>query len=261
MEISKIKLAMEEEDNEVKYEERTQRRIRTRNDLRDVCSFVQENRQEIRKLKSGQFARHLNKLDNAVRDAEHTRELQLDAIALKELSLAAKEQAVSVFDQSKNYDFSALSNQLRKQFGQESSFTLDWHSLGETIGDLFLSPIECQTMFGALEKEIKIRKIPQRKSKETEEDLILNKLVKPSEVKQNEDDKDDSKALQRSQFQYSQLRSMTQTNNNNINYSTSSSTGKIQPLNLLEFLIDPEDVVQSIENIFDYSFLLKVSLL
>jgi len=220
-------------------------RRKVRSALKNEFENISKNKAELRDLKSDRFQKDLRKLDAISTRAVHTREMQMDAFSLRELSLAAKAQATQISKYTNKYDFKWLSLEIQKLFGL-SGQTLDWAALGRNVLHTMNDTAPFSSILGSLSKESKKRKPIQRKEKVVEEENEENAPVAPSEVKQgqNGDEKDDNIAIQRSSHQQKKLEELTK-------------RSKDKPVDLLQLLIDPRDPVQTIENFFDYSFLLK----
>ena len=96
-------------------------------------------------------------------------------------------------------------------------------------------------MLGPLGKPPKARKVMEKAKKGPKEN---NKLEKPEEILQDEDDEEE-KEFNEATFARidTQLKAITK--------------GKKKMMPLLPFLLDSEDQVQTVENVFDYAFLIK----
>lgn len=220
-------------------------RRKVRSSLKVQLETISKNKSELRNLKSDRFQRDLNKLDAISTRAIHTREMQMDAFSLRELSIAAKAQATQINKFQNKYDFKSLFLEIQKLFGHAGQ-TLDWTALGRSVLYTMNDTSSFSSILGSLSKESKKRKPIQRREKVVEEENEENAPVAPSEVKQGQtgDDKDDNVAIQRSSHQYAKLQELTKKSKN-------------EEFDLLRLLVDPSDPVQTIENFFDYSFLLK----
>jgi hypothetical protein len=216
-----------------------------RSKLKAACEAF-SNQPEISNIESHDFSQNINILNELASKAEHPRELQIDAIALKHLSTAAKTQAIRLNDMSRRYSFDTIAQQLA-HFHHPGRQTLDWTALGMTIMTIvsFIPPHD--TMLGAIDKTIKERRqgVRKRAMNNENDDLIDGNLAsKPTEQTQQDTTvADDSAALKRSAVQLDFIRKMMDKDKNEID--------------LIDLLVDPSDSVQTIENFFDYSFLLK----
>lgn len=224
-------------------------RIETRMELKNFVYKIQEGRHELRDPSSTRFIENLSALNDISAEATHTRELQIDALALKELSFAAKAQANRLNDLSRKYDFNAFGSCIRQLFAGPAG-TLNWVELGHAVSTLsYFSPPQ-STMLGPLAKEVKVRKATVRTAHKAENEEAINAdAAKPTEFKYDDIDQDDAVAMQRSSIQLEHLARQQQQRQNQRDAGT----------NLVDFLVDPDDLVQTVENFFDYSFLLKVS--
>lgn len=237
-------------DNDENFEEIervVEERQLVRSNLKHVIDLIQDDQPELNKIGSKKFAEDLKKLDEIGKKAEYTRELQLDAMGLKHLSAAAKNQALRLNDLSRRYGFDALAEEL-KSYQYPGKEMLDWAALGlATMALASFLPLH-GTMLGAVDKSVKERKTGTRKRAVDDDDHLIDaNASKPTEVTTQDQQPatDDSAALKRSALQLEHLKSIV-------------SHDQQKTVDLIDLLVDHADPVQTVENFFDFSFLLKV---
>ena len=127
----------------------------------------------------------------------------------------------------------------------ESGEVFDWSRLGADAGQLFTTTFPASIMLGPLGKPPKIRL--QREVKPRAKEDKTKKMV-VEDVDQDDDDDDGNKkefneaTFARIDIQERILGKYKEQN---------------KKIDLVSFLVDPEDQVQTIENFFDYAFLIK----
>lgn len=230
----------------IEHENRRNLRRSIKNNIEDM----HQNRSELTKLNSNKFSDALSKTNKYFGQAEHTRELTFDAHAMRELSHALKQQALTLNDLSKKYDFKALSLQLLQIFSDPATNSFDWKTLGGKACTVFSSTAPVTTMNGPVDKEIKMRKLAQKRALNDDEDDVV---VKPSEIIQNGTDQDEGMSKR--------VRYLKSTIKSSFGHSSSGSTSGTEEsadFDVLRLLVHPTDPIQTIENFFDFSFLIKV---
>jgi len=229
---------MEEEDG-IQYEDSIKRRRALRQVMKDNLKDIDNLKKHLDDVNSNKFDAMIKRVNEASEKSDHTRELSLDAIAMKELSLSLRNQALSMSDLSRRHDFDTLANRFVTLFKPENTNTIDWTVAGAKLGLLMNFCVSVNTMVGPLSKEEKIRKPAVRKAKEA----LDTTVQKPQEVSAEGADKDEA-TNERVLKLYDEA--------NQLNEETHG-----KGFDLLKLLIDPVDSVQSVENLFDFSFLMK----
>lgn len=183
----------------------------------------------------------------------HTREQILDARNFSELVHANKLQASNLTNLSRRYDFDSFVVGLKHLFTNQETELFDWCALGTNVGALMFPVPACVTMVGPMRQEVKTRKAYLHKGKEVYEE------EKPEEVIQGkgmgggggsgggtngEDGEEVDEATN------SRVRCTFE--------EISKRVNEVEPMaDLLKILVDHNDPVQTVENFFDYSFLVK----
>lgn len=231
---------MNEEDNEEDFFEKTEKRRKVRSGYKEVLKDIEATKEQLKDIHSRKYGVQLKKVNEWFEKSDHTRELSYDAMAMKEITSGLKGHAASLSNLAGTQDFAALANRISNMFKPENCNNMDWTAAGLHIGQLMNFCVSADTMLGPLSKEEKIRKAPVRKAKEQLDSVIQ----KPQEISVEGADKDDD-----TNERVTKLMDVT-----NQLHETSHGKG----FDLLKLLVDPEDNVQSVENFFDFSFLVKV---
>jgi hypothetical protein len=182
----------------------------------------------------------------------HGREEHIDSRLLNAQSRVLRKMAANLEDNSRRYHFNSFSAALTDKFKDRQSDLFDWTKLGMDCGALFMSAPAITIMLGPIGKPKKPRKIAERKGpKQRHEE------VRPEELTQTAED-DDEATNERIQTQRDHIQ--------NLCYPEFKPTKKneLPPANticnqfdLLYNLLDPADAVQTVENFFDFAFLIK----
>lgn len=209
-------------------------------------SDMQKSRQETSDLNSNKFDHHFNQYLEISKDTEFTRELQYDASCLTELSVAVRNQASSMNDFSIRCSLQTLSTDLKRRFRtSDEDRVFDWTRCGQFTRSMFSSIPAFATMLGPLHKEIKVRQVRQRQKGEAALTELEKENMKAKMVYQDDDDEKEQEATnERVQKLIQVVKDLSKEN---------------ASFDVLQTLIDPMDPIQSIENMFDFSFLVKVS--
>lgn len=241
------------------------KRRKIRSELRELIEEAHINKVELTNLKSDRFDDLRNSNNTVSQSITHTRELQLDAIMLTELAKAVHTQGTKIDDMSLKYDIHNFSISLQSKYSNDAGFS--WTNLGRDVGVLFRSVPTFQTMLGPIFKEAKVRKAMGRRTAVKEAPA---EQTKATEMK-HEDDDDDEATNERLQNLYNVLIDLTkQIETNNMSQFQSQSQTQGAPaqaqapeeppecgIKFLNVLVDLEDNVQTVENLFDFSFLIK----
>lgn len=118
-----------------------------------------------------------------------------------------------------------------------------WSRLGKDVGALFKSAPHATMMLGPLGKPSKVRKVTEKVAREKIGNVAL---AKPEDIVQEVDEEED-KEFNEATFKRIDVQ---------MNLILEKSK-KSQSLPLLPLLFDAEDQVQTVENFFDYAFLIK----
>ena len=231
---------MEDNEDELINAENAVKRRRLRKNLKDAIEDIQELQPvlaDINHADKFQEARgHLKVLFDNV---ENTRELKLDAVAVRELSFALKTQATKLNDLSRKYDFKSFAEAIVRLGRPDPSAPFNWEWLGGELASVINFCPEFTTMIGPLKKEVKVRKPLVKKVKEDGN----VQTVKPQEVENANESKNDEATNKR----VKEIVKLCESKKN-------------ETFDIFSLLVNPVDQVQTVENFFDFSFLIKVRL-
>lgn len=223
------------------YTKQSLERLKLRQDVKDILKDVDGVKNLLSDVKSSKFGIVVQRLKDVCSKLEYARELTLDAACLKELSFALEKQASTMSSLSRRHDFDSIANRFVLKFTPETDNVVDWTTAGVQLGRLINFCVPVTTMVGPLSKEEKVRKVAVRKPREAPE---TGAIQKPQEMTEENADKDEA------------------TNGRVLKLHDEAITlneqADGQGFDLLKLLIDPVDPVQSVENLFDFSFLMKV---
>ena len=249
------------------------RRRMTRKEQRELLDDIHDNRNKIVDVKSDKFQRLHARNVKISEGARETRELQNDAFVIRELSYCVREQASSLNDVSVRFNFDDLLLQVRRRYGSSSTRVFPWKRLGREAGSLFNTPPGMTPMLGALRREVKERVQHVRRAdaavatcEETKVEEIINEEDSDGDVEQEATNRrvkalmtflqGDKKKRKTDSLLQSQSSGVTDRGASDVQAGPEHT--KVERVDLLRSLVDPESVVQSIENFFDFSFLIKV---
>jgi len=176
----------------------------------------------------------------------HTREGFMDGQICGELAFAVLRRADKLDDLTHRIHFEDLSQSLAKTFRVDGKFS--WRSLGQDVGKLFMRPTPLVSMLGSLDKPEKVRvAAKQRQAREQK-----GPEVRPETIIQEAKIGADGKEItdeEYSEATFARIKVLSDL--------LSKDTGEHKAVNLLSFLIDENDHVQTVENFFDLAFLIK----
>jgi hypothetical protein len=244
----------DEEDPE-SYFEHLLDRARLRGNLKSIIDTIELVEEEIKKNNSNKFKTLHDRMNEIFEGVEYVREMTLDATALKAFSKALRAQAFQLNDLSKQYNFETFVERLHNKFIPETNEYIDWVMLGHEVEKIFNCPlVPFTTMNGPFLKEEKVRKqIVRRKA---DDEIDKRAPEKGKEIIQNDDDQAEATNA-RVHHLLSEVRNRSKPKSSGS--SGQLNYGEAEPFDLLELLVDPVDPIQTVENFFDFSFLIKVN--
>jgi len=188
--------------------------------------------------------------NKAFADVGHTREGTMDAAINLELAHAMFKRSEKLDDLSRRIHFEEFALCLTKTYRFDGKFC--WRSLGQDVGKLFMRPTPLVTMLGSMDKPEKVRmaaqkRVPREKLVETRpEELIQEgpkKVVGADGTIEGEEEEECNEAT------YARITAQDR--------KIDALTKGTQHVSMLKMLVDEKDHVQTVENFFDFAFLIK----
>ena len=156
---------------------------------------------------------------------------------LHEIAHIACKQAYQLEELHNQFDFEHISDGIRYLGNSDESEDFSWVEVGRQLNCLFRAIPSMNIMLGCIDKEPKIRKQNVKKAKQSKESMAT---TVPSEIIQSQKDNENE---------------TNEATNERIHHLYTAIQEKGD--DLLQLLINPKDNVQTIENFFDFSFLIK----
>jgi hypothetical protein len=187
--------------------------------------------------------------DDLFKKADHTREQLNDVLNLRELARASNVQADRLNESSFGYDFDAFATGLMARFYDrpDMAAAFHWEKLGRDAGALFCAAPTFQTLRGGLLQPVK-RQAPRAPRAPREQ---ASEVVVPMNVEHGTGKADSSSGPIDKEATNERVKVMHEYFNKN------RANKKDALVNLVDILVDPSDPVQTIENFFDFGFLIK----
>ena len=200
---------------------------------------------DYKSIEFSEFERNLNQLNQTFQDITTTTVARDDAEAFGVLSNTfSKSVDKRVFENSKisiGSFLGTVKNAFKKNQDSISNGETDWASIGRENCHLFNGLCGNSFMFGTL--GIEPRKRKQRDVQASRNKKQITVEERPEEVEGTKDDRGNSQKREREHHEKMQ-----------------NQLGKLvreKPHGMLEMLLNPLSFTQSVENIFEYSFLVK----
>lgn len=237
--------------NQTSFNETNENRLAIRRKLRRILDELHRKKSTLLDIKSGQ--RDFESILSLVRDIfhqdymENVRELNLDAIITKELTMILKLQAQKLSDVSKPYELDTLFTSIRTTTKSNQS-QLKWENLGLLVNELWTHSYSLTTLQGPIKQQQKVRAMKRPREKDTDFAAVAKADVLENKIGDDKIDEATNKRVQRLLEYLHDLENSNQSVQNG------------QNIDLLKLLVDPIDPLQTIENFFDFSFLIKVTI-
>lgn len=224
---------------EVDEEQKKRRKLRT--EQGGLLETIGENKSQLEDFNSDLYQTLRMKNNEIYEKVGHTREGAVDAAINLELVHALYKRSEKLDDLSRRIHFDDFAISLTKNFRCDGVF--NWRALGQDVGKLFMRPTPLTSMLGTLDKPEKVRIAAQRRVKETFEEVRPETIIQESKVGADgaEEEENNEATWARISSQSTKMAQMT----------------KNSHINMFKFLVDERDHVQTIENFFDFAFLVK----
>jgi hypothetical protein len=223
----------------------TKKRRKIREKQKSLYDDIHTAKVNLSSVESKSFQDFRGKLNDIFVEVDHPREQQSDAVSFKVLSMSAKQQSSNMLDSSFQFNFQSLATKVSEKFSHKGVFS--WTNFGKSVQHLDQSRVpEFSCMLGPMNKGEKLRKQMTKKNKEDMNDIVTEI---PEEIFQEDQDGDEA-TNERLKVLYDLFATKI---------TNTAKGGKEYPVfDMLRLLVDPSDRVQTIENFFDFSFLIKV---
>lgn len=196
--------------------------------------------------KTGEFDAIRYENNELFNEVNRTREQLNDTITMCMLSNIMKKRASVMDNLSRILNFDNFASGLQGKYSDESG-SFSWGLLGGDVGSLTSPTPPLLTLLGPLERQEKIRAARNAGPKKSEERLIE---VRADEVTQGGKDNNNNDVDEATNARFAALARYAEVK------SAPGPDGNIRTFNI-ESLVDPIDPVQTVENLFDFSFLIK----
>jgi hypothetical protein len=216
---------------------------------RDVLEVITSNRHAIGDVKSTAF-RDIRAANNQLeREVRYVRESVLDVVNLKEISKAASKQATALTVVTQAVTADKLIRELRSKFrgrddAEGSDGDFDWAKLGRMVSSMFAAVPPVDFLLGPIGKAVAGKKERQRRVRDEDGDA---ETVRPEDVTEKNEELVEA-TQQRLASLSARLATLSQ---------AAGVDGKIGKVEFFSTLVNPKSFTQTVENIFDFSFLLK----
>jgi hypothetical protein len=228
-----------------------------REQRRDYHIIQEEMENKSVEIPSGSFTEYRAKINELFAQVSNVRELGIDADVLLDLAKSLRLEVQRLdSDCSEEINFPLFARRLRARyaFGESGEGDFDWTRFGAEVGALYRRVPEWKytffyllvslfftyllsTMMGPLDREVKERKKPERRARIRDDG---SEEEKPEEEQQAGGDNADTAARQRI-----------------ARLEAALPDQRDPPGELLDLVLDPLSAVQTVENLFDLSFLVK----
>lgn len=212
-----------------------QERKRLRREQRDLSDELVMSKEDLEKTSSDTFTRLREKNNALNKQIVHAREALNDTQNVKVLAKAVKNAAGHLDDVSRRYDYASFAASLTADYNRGRASLFSWVDFGRDVGVLFRRKEQMSTMFGPIDKEVTVR---ASNREDRARQIEHSEQVLAQVVKQTDEDEESEATNLRVQHLYEVIREQ-------------------ENFDLLDLLVDRKDPVQTVENFFDFSFLVK----
>ncbi|ETV70650.1 hypothetical protein H257_13764, partial [Aphanomyces astaci] len=204
---------------------------------REILQELRERSAEASQLTSTIFQSKAKELDAIYTQVVYPREANLDACNLDEFSNLVVKQAglMSASDLTKFDTGQFINSAKAKCCCEDTESVFDWSRMGSAVGPCFQSTVGVNFMYGSMDTQLvtKERRAPRRRRAEN----LDEEEVRPTQMTKN-----------------SLVQEDVQANRMNVLIETIQEVGTS---GLFDLCLNPKSFAQTIENLFDISFLIR----
>ena len=223
-----------------------------RGEIRQVQEEMLDNQDEMGRVGSSKYEEMRNLVNSQFQRTHHSREQLLDAENLKLLSLATKKQASKIDSTSSIYNFNTFADSIRNDFIDIETSYFSWTTLGKQCATIFRTIPAFDTLYGPIGKGYVAKE--RKKTEKPVDDGA--RLTRAESVEQSEEaDRGNEATNERIKKLQRTLEKATSHNGKEATETINDNESKT--VDLLKLLVDTKDKVQTIENFFDFAFLLQ----
>nr|CCA18531.1 conserved hypothetical protein [Albugo laibachii Nc14] len=198
---------------------------------RDILQDIRKNAKELANVTSNKFIETTEELNQVYEQICFPREANLDASNLEELNQAIIKQAQSLGTIRQQYDAADLIRASRESFASDEAF--DWEKLGGTVASSFRCVPEINFFFGLMDTKVTEKQRQPTRRIRNDESIQTSQPTKYSA----KNDQQDAQARRLETMRLAMKRSDRQ--------------------DLFRVALHPQSFSQTVENLFDVSFLVR----
>lgn len=121
-----------------------------RNKQKVIGQDIKDDEEEMKRPDSVTFAKHRKDNNECKEQVVDSRGALYDSQNMSGLTRAVKDQAGSLIDICRRYDFTSFATALAEQYCRESDHTFSWAALGSDVGVISKRKEQLCTMFGPI---------------------------------------------------------------------------------------------------------------
>jgi len=225
-----------------------QERQKIRAQMRDMRDKISANSAAIGDVNAHVFHELRDANNKLGLKAKHMRESVLDVANVYSLTHAATKQAAALAVVNQAVSCDRLLKELRKrgvkdddgEDGEAGSGRFDWKSLGRAVAPFFATPPTVEFLCGPISKPVVARQERGKRKADAVDDEEEGeaKNERPEDVTSKDDE-------------------LVESTQARLKVMTDRLPPDSSPMGFFNFLVNPESFTQTVENIFDFSFLIK----